>query len=130
MIRRPPRSTLFPYTTLFRSSLPLTLAAGQNTTFTAQFAPSATGSASGTASITSNAPGSPLTIALSGTGTQPQLSPTPTSISFGSLGPATNPSQTITLKNTGPASLTLSQATVSGTGFTITGLTVPVTIAA
>jgi len=111
-------------------SLPLTLAAGQNTTFTAQFAPSATGSASGTASITSNAPGSPLTIALSGTGTQPQLSPTPTSVSFGSLVTGTNTSQTITLKNTGTASLTISQATVSGAGFTITGLTVPVTIAA
>src|SRR5260370_16704344 len=27
MIRRPPRSTLFPYTTLFRSSLPRSLAA-------------------------------------------------------------------------------------------------------
>src|SRR3712207_7344804 len=27
MIRRPPRSTLFPYTTLFRSSLPVMLAA-------------------------------------------------------------------------------------------------------
>src|SRR3712207_6852036 len=26
MIRRPPRSTLFPYTTLFRSPIPLTLA--------------------------------------------------------------------------------------------------------
>src|SRR2546426_5541131 len=196
MIRRPPRSTLFPYTTLFRSnspatigwggpavqgtlaanpasvsfgnvlvgssesqtvtltnsgtasvtisaasasgtgfsisglSLPLTLAAGQNTTFTAQFAPSATGSASGTASITSNAPGSPLTIALSGTGTQPQLSPTPTSVSFGSLVTGTNTSQTITLKNSGTASLTISQATVSGAGFTISGLTVPVTIAA
>src|SRR2546430_6591704 len=30
MIRRPPRSTLFPYTTLFRSGIPTTLAAGVN----------------------------------------------------------------------------------------------------
>src|SRR2546427_4664829 len=29
MIRRPPRSTLFPYTTLFRSQPPLRLALGQ-----------------------------------------------------------------------------------------------------
>src|SRR3989441_9356127 len=29
MIRRPPRSTLFPYTTLFRSPAPGTLAAGE-----------------------------------------------------------------------------------------------------
>src|SRR5439155_23609258 len=30
MIRRPPRSTLFPYTTLFRSILPLQFTAGEN----------------------------------------------------------------------------------------------------
>src|SRR2546429_1148002 len=30
MIRRPPRSTLFPYTTLFRSGLPVTLAVASN----------------------------------------------------------------------------------------------------
>src|SRR2546426_12243158 len=29
MIRRPPRSTLFPYTTLFRSNMPLTVPADQ-----------------------------------------------------------------------------------------------------
>jgi len=111
-------------------SVPLTLAAGQNTTFSAQFTPSATGSASGSVSITSNAPGSPLTIALSGTGVQPTLSVTPTSVSFGSVVTGNNTSQTIILKNSGTASLTISQATVSGTGFTITGLTVPATIAA
>src|SRR3712207_8783374 len=32
MIRRPPRSTLFPYTTLFRSTIPLTVN-GQQITF-------------------------------------------------------------------------------------------------
>src|SRR5258708_24816331 len=32
MIRRPPRSTLFPYTTLFRSKTPATRQAGQTST--------------------------------------------------------------------------------------------------
>src|SRR6266403_262022 len=111
-------------------SVPLTLAAGQNTTFSGQFAPSATGSATGSVSITSNAPGSPLAIALSGTGVQPQLAPTPTSASFGSVVTGTSNSQSIKLSNAGSASVTISQATVSGAGFTITGLTVPATIAA
>src|SRR6266446_3036045 len=111
-------------------SVPLTLAAGQNTTFSGQFAPSATGSATGSVSITSNAPGSPLAIALSGTGVQPQLAPTPSSASFGSVVTGTSNSQTIKLSNAGSASVTISQATVSGAGFTITGLTVPATIAA
>src|SRR5258708_19326389 len=34
MIRRPPRSTLFPYTTLFRSQTSFNLAAGAQTSFT------------------------------------------------------------------------------------------------
>src|SRR5882762_2112945 len=111
-------------------SVPLTLAAGQNTTFSGQFAPSATGSATGSVSITSNAPGSPLAIALSGTGVQPQLAPTPSSASFGSVVTGTSNSQTIKLSNAGSASVTISQATVSGSGFSITGLAVPLTIAA
>jgi hypothetical protein len=111
-------------------SIPLTLAAGQNTTFSALFAPSATGSASGSVSITSNAPGSSLAIALSGTGVQPQLAATPSSASFGSVVTGTSNSQTIKLSNAGSASVTISQASVSGSGFTLTGITVPLTIAA
>jgi hypothetical protein len=111
-------------------SVPLTLAAGQSTTFSGQFAPSATGTASGSVAITNNAPGSPLTIALSGTGVQPQLAPTPTSASFGSVVTGTSNSQTIKLSNAGSASVTISQATVSGNGFSLTGITVPLTIAA
>src|SRR2546422_8565743 len=33
MIRRPPRSTLFPYTTLFRSQTPITVSGTQNLSF-------------------------------------------------------------------------------------------------
>src|SRR5882762_9542193 len=115
---------------IFGLSVPLTLAAGQNTTFSGQFAPSATGSATGSVSITSNAPGSPLAIALSGTGVQPVLSVTPTSVSFASVVTGTSNSQTIKLSNAGSAGVTISQATASGSGFSLTGITVPLTIAA
>jgi hypothetical protein len=81
-------------------------------------------------SITSNAPGSSLAIALSGTGVQPQLAATPSSASFGSVVTGTSNSQTIKLSNAGSASVTISQASVSGSGFTLTGITVPLTIAA
>src|SRR2546422_6325081 len=37
MIRRPPRSTLFPYTTLFRSALELSGSASSGTSRTAEF---------------------------------------------------------------------------------------------
>ena len=45
------------------------LAAGASCTVGVTFAPTAAGSASGTLSVNSSAPGSPLTVALSGTGT-------------------------------------------------------------
>lgn len=45
------------------------LAAGANCTVNAQFKPTAGGAASGILSVASSAPGSPLTVALSGTGT-------------------------------------------------------------
>jgi hypothetical protein len=45
------------------------LAAGASCTVSVNFAPTAAGSATGTLSVNSSAPGSPLTVALSGTGT-------------------------------------------------------------
>lgn len=109
-------------------STPLTLNPGQSAPFTAKFAPSASGAASGSISITSNSPSSPLTIPLSGTGTQAAIAATPSSASFGSVATGSRNSQTISLKNAGTASLTISQASVSGTGFSISGLSVPAII--
>lgn len=54
--------------TLAGQTLPLTLAAGKNTTFTIGFAPKVAGSATGAASIISNATNSPTGTVLSGTG--------------------------------------------------------------
>jgi hypothetical protein len=50
-------------------TLPLTLNAGQNTTFTAKFAPTSAGTVTGSVSIVSDASNSPTTLSLSGTGT-------------------------------------------------------------
>lgn len=51
-------------------TLPVTLAVGQSTTLSARFAPAAAGSVTGSISVVSNAPSSPTTISLSGTGVQ------------------------------------------------------------
>jgi hypothetical protein len=102
------------------------IAAGQNATFSVQFAPTAAGSPSGTITISSSAPASPLTIILSGTATQTQaqLTISPTSVNFNSVAVGSNNPQTITLTNTGNASLTISASSVSGTGYSISGLSV------
>lgn len=80
--------------------------------------------------ISSNAPNSPATIALSGTGLQPVVSATPTSATFTGVVVGSNSSQSILLKNTGNATLTFSQINVTGTGFSVTGLSTSTTIAA
>jgi len=59
-----------------------------------------------------------------------QITPTPSSANFANVVTGTSNSQTITLTNGGGVSATISQANVSGANFTITGLAVPVTIAA
>ena len=51
-------------------TFPVTLAAGQNASFTVRFAPQASGAASGAISFISNAANSPTTAALAGTGVQ------------------------------------------------------------
>jgi ASPM-SPD-2-Hydin domain-containing protein/centrosomal CEP192-like protein/HYDIN/CFA65/VesB family protein len=110
-------------------TLPLTLNAGQSTSFNVQFAPTATGAASGNVTITSNGSNPTLNIALSGTGvTAGTLSANPTSLSFGNVTVNTNSSLPETLTNTGGVNVTISQATVTGAGFSVSGLTLPVTL--
>ena len=110
---------------------PVTLAASQTTTFTLTFSPKAGGSVSGSAVISSDAANPSITIPLSGTGmtTSPgSLSANPSSLGFGNVnvGGTTSLSETIT--NTGGASVSITQVGVSGTGFTVSGITTPATL--
>ena len=107
-----------------------TLAASQSLTLTVGFAPASAGSATGSLSVVSNATNSPATISLSGTGIQPQISVTPTSVSFGNVIVGVANTQSVTIQNPGTASLSVTQATLAGTGFSLTGLTVPLIVAA
>lgn len=109
---------------------PATLNPSQTTTLSVSFAPAATGSVTGSVVITSNANGSPLTIALSGTGAQAGLSVTPASFAFGSVVEGQTKSQSFTVTNTGTATLTIAQIAANGSGFSISGLNTPATLAA
>jgi hypothetical protein len=110
-------------------TLPISIAAGANTTFTAKFTPTATGNSTGGISITSTAPGSPLTIAMTGIGAQGQITPNPASVSFGNVLVGANSSQTVSLTNNGSGSVTISNVAASGTGYSISGVaTLPLTL--
>lgn len=110
-------------------SMPLTLAANQTSSFTVSFQPLAAGAASGTISLVSNAANSLVKIAVSGTGTQPQISVIPPTVNFGNLAVGLTNSQTIAVSNPGNANLSVMQSAGPGTGFSISGLTLPLTVA-
>jgi hypothetical protein len=108
---------------------PLTLNASQSTTFTVTFGPQSSGSANGTVTITSNASNSSLTMGLSGTAIAAgALGSNPTSLGFGSVTVGNKQSVSETVTNTGGASVTISQAGTSGSGFSLSGINTPVTL--
>ena len=110
-------------------SLPLTLTASQSTSFTVLFSPTATGAASGSVSITSNGANPNLSIPLSGTGVTPgALGANPTSLVFGSVQVGNSANLSETLTNTGGSSVTISQVSSSAAAFSISGLTLPLTL--
>ena len=106
----------------------VTLAAGQSMALAVTFAPRTPGSYSGSLSVTSNASNSPTLISLSGTGVQPQISVSPASVNFGSAIVGASSTQAATISNPGSANLIVTQATLSGAGFSITGLALPLTV--
>jgi hypothetical protein len=91
------------------------VAAGANCTITVTFTPSATGSDTASVSITDNASGSPQSVSLSGTGTAPVASVSPTSLAFGNVPiDITSSAQTVTLSNTGTATLGITSIGLTG----------------
>jgi hypothetical protein len=105
-------------------SLPLTLGSGQSTSLTVTFESTAVGGAYGNVAISSNAAGSPTTVALSATVGPPsvQLSANPASVSFGSTSVGVSATQNITLTNTGNSTVSISSVSAAGAGFTVSGV--------
>jgi len=112
-------------------SVPLTLAAGQSTTFTVSFAPQGAGTVNGNIALTSNVSNSTLNVPLSGTGVAPAaLAANPSSLAFGNVSVGNSQQQTATLTNSGGTSVTISQAVASGAGYSLSGLALPLNLAA
>lgn len=112
-------------------SMPTTLNPGQSASLNITFAPTSSSSASGNLAITSNASNSALNVPLSGTGTTPgQITTSPASLSFGNVATGSTSTLAETLTNSGGAALTISQITPRGTGFSVSGINLPLTLAA
>lgn len=105
-------------------STPLAIQPGKSASFNATFTPSSPGSDSGSISLVSNAPNSPLTINLAGTGAVATrtLSASSSSLSFGNVNDGTNVLQNVTVTNTGNSNVTISSVGSTGTGFGVSGV--------
>lgn len=112
--------------------VPYKISAGAYVTLSVKFAPTSSGLSSGYVLFTSNSSNGSTEYSVSGTGVTATgtVATTPASVSFGSVVNGTTNSQTVQLKNTGTASTTISSATVSGTGFKLSGISLPLTLSA
>ena len=90
-----------------------TLPASSSCTLAIVFTPTAVGTARGIVSVATSATPLPLSIALSGVGTSPQLTATPGSLSFGNVALGSTASLSLTLNN-------VSTLPVDGLAFTAT----------
>ena len=115
------------YFTVSGLKLPLTLAPGQGVGFTVSFSPAARGPVAGSVVFNGNA----ASLNLQGLGVSSNsLLPNPPSLEFGNVRAGGARSLFVTLTNYANASVTLSKDLTLGTGFTVDGLTLPVTLEA
>jgi hypothetical protein len=110
-------------------SLPLTLAAGQNANFSVTYSPTSAGVSSGSLVIGSDASNPVLAASLAATAVAAPnpgvLTASAANMSFGSVSVGNTKSQPEILKNTGGTAVTLSQANLTGVGFSLEGIYLP-----
>jgi hypothetical protein len=95
---------------------------GASCTISVTFTPTASGTRTGSLTVSDNAPGNPQTVALTGIGTVVSLAPS--TINFGSEPVGTkSPPRTVTLTNHGKTTLTISQIGFTGADSTDFGET-------
>jgi hypothetical protein len=100
---------------------PVSLAPGTSATLTAAYKPTAAGSVTGKITVTSNAVGSPTIVDLSATAAAAavQLTPSASSLSFGSVTVGSSGTSQLKVKSTGNTKASISKVTITGTGFVL-----------
>ncbi len=113
-------------------SLPLTLGARQSVSVKITFAPTEIARTDGTVTFTSNASDRNLVLGIVGTGVQSSeaLTAAPSSLAFGQVAVGSTESLSVTLTNSGSSNDTLTAFQAAGTGFTVTGPALPMSLTA
>jgi hypothetical protein len=104
-------------------AVPVTIPAGGNASFNVTFTPSAVGPQSATIDFTSNAPSSPTSYTVQGTGADagPTFSVSPASLNFGNVGVNSSTDMIVTVSNTGLTNpMTITDASTDGAPFSVT----------
>jgi hypothetical protein len=118
--------------TIVAGNWPETIAPGHSLTIQVKFAPQAVGSATGRLAIDSNSASSQaVDVALTGSGlalTDPQLTLSASSLSFGTVTDGSAETQSLKLTSTGTSPVTISSDSISGTGFSIASGSLPVVL--
>ena len=111
------------------ATFPATLKPGQTLNLQVSFKPTVAGAATGAITLSSNASSASTTkVALSGTGAGAHLTASASSLAFGNVPVSTTAAQTLTLTSSGTLAVTVNSATLTGTGFKMSGATFPATL--
>ena len=108
---------------------PVLVVPGESLTLTVKYSPALTRTNSGNISIV-NAQGGVTSISVSGTESQSALTLSPASINFGNAVTGVANTQTVQIGNPGTVPVTITQANISGAGFSNSGLVLPLTLSA
>ena len=112
------------------NNCPGSLGIGSSCTFQVTFTPSQGGERDGLLTITDNAPGSPRSIALTGSGYVTTATVSPSSLAFGNQALAsTSAAQSILITNTGANPITVSAVTTTGDFAQTNTCSMPVAVA-
>jgi len=113
-------------------TLPFTLSAGQSVNVNLTFTPTVAGWAVGTFSFVSNVSNEPLYVGAGGVGVasgRESMTPNPSTLAFGNVAVGSTSTLPIVLTNSGSSNIRVTQVQLTGTGFTPTGLNLPVVLA-
>lgn len=106
---------------------PLTLAPGKNAAMNLTFSPKSAETVTGNVMVACFG-GSGAVIPLTASGVQAGLTITPSNVNFGNVTVGAPNSQTVQLSNSGTGLLTVSQLSVTGTGFTNSAVSLPLSL--
>lgn len=110
-------------------TLPLILPAGKSVALQVTFSPTTTAWTAAVATFTSNASNSVLKVQLSGAGTTSEsLGASPASVSFGQVAVGASSTRSVVVTNLGSYRVKISAFQATGSGFSVTGPALPITL--